>query len=115
MRCAGILAYDVQRVNNNNKNNGKINFHNKIQRYYTTLKNQQNRSLLFTIYYTVYILNKNINLFIYNCINNDECLLKSCNNNVMQQRNYASDDLNLNERHIDHHLSNTLFSARNHP
>ena len=45
-------------TNNNNNNYGAINFGNKIQRYYATLKT-------FIIkFLSVYILNKNINLFI---------------------------------------------------
>ena len=64
--------------------------------------------------FLVYILNKNIHLFIYDCINNDECLSKSCNNKVMQQHGHAGDDVNLNERRVDT-ISPIIFSVRNHP
>ena len=50
----------------------------------TTLKNNlQNRSLLFTIYYiffSVYIINKKINLFLLY----SHATTKSCNNTYMQ-------------------------------
>ena len=56
---------------------------------------------LLYIFISVYIISKHIHLFIYNCINNDECLSKSCNNKVMQQHGHAGDDVNLNERCVD--------------
>ena len=30
----------------------------------------------------------------------------------MQQHRHAGDDVNLNERHVDHHLSNTFFFCK---
>ena len=30
-------------------------------------------------------------------------------NNVMQQQEYAGEDVHLNERRVDNHLSNTFF------
>ena len=44
--------------NNNNKNNGTINFRNKIK------KVQYNIKKIYYYIFSVYILNKNINLFI---------------------------------------------------
>ena len=78
----------------------------KIDHYY----------LLFIIYiyFSGYILNKNITLFIFNCLNNDECLSNSCNNKAMQQHGHAGEDVNLNERRVDTISPILYFPPRNH-
>ena len=56
----------------------------------------QHKNIYYYIFFSVYILNKNIHLNnIYNiyvcnnCINNDECLSKSIKNKVFQQHGHA--------------------------